>query len=211
VWHLVAAQSQDATSSVPHVRGVDVSQIPAYTGTASQLEAACQSAPGTGIINAGICPRASDVWGTALTPDCRLLVAWAGIANDAAGSRQATFISRQVSGPTLCGSAAEAQRPLPTPSRCRRSHTVTIELPRPSGERLVRARAYVQRHRIPVRVGRRISARINLSGRAGESATVTFELTIVTHGRLVTITKTRRYRPCGATASSADAVSRTSA
>jgi hypothetical protein len=85
---------------------VQASQIPAYTGTASQLEAACQTAPGTGIINAGICPRASDVWGTALTPDCRLLVAWAGVRNDAAGSHQATYVSRQVSGPTLCSSAA---------------------------------------------------------------------------------------------------------
>jgi hypothetical protein len=110
VWHLAAAQSLDATSSVPHVRKVDVSLIPAYTGTASQLEAACQTTPGTGIVNAGICTRASDVWGTALTPDCRLLVAWAGVANDAAGSHQATYVSRQVSGPTLCGSARPAKR-----------------------------------------------------------------------------------------------------
>jgi hypothetical protein len=196
VWHLAAAQSLDATSSVPHVGTVDVSQIPAYTGTASQLEAACQTAPGTGIVNAGICPRASDVWGTALTPDCRLLVAWAGVANDAAGSRQATFISRQVSGPTLCSSTADGKRQLPTPPRCLSSHAFTIEIPRPGGGRLVRARAYVQRHGIPVRVGRRISVRIKPSGRAGASLTVKIELTILTHGRLLTITKTRRYRPC---------------
>jgi hypothetical protein len=198
VWHLAAAQSLDATASVPHVRTVQASQIPAYTGTASQLEAACQTTPGTGLINAGICPRASDVWGTALTPDCRLLVAWAGVANDAAGSHQATFISRQVAGPTLCGSAAGGQRTAPTSSSCMSSLTFTIEIPRPGGGRLVRARAYVQHHRIPVRVGRHISARINLTGRAAKSVTVKIELTIRTHGRLRTITKTRRYRTCSA-------------
>jgi hypothetical protein len=112
-WRLAVAQSLDATASVPRVRTVQASQIPAYTGTASQLEAACETAPGAGLINAVICPRASDVWGTALTPDCRLLVAWAGITNDAAGSRQATYISRQVSGPTLCGSATRRKRRCP--------------------------------------------------------------------------------------------------
>jgi hypothetical protein len=196
VWHLAAAQSLDATSPVPHVRTVPVSQIPAYTGTASQLEAACQTIPGTGIINAGICARASDVWGTALTPDCRLLVAWAGIANDAPGSRQATYISRQVSGPTLCGSTAAGQRWAPSPSRCLTSHTFTIEIPRPSGGRLVRARAYVQGQRIPVHIGRRISARIRVRRHTTKSLTVKVELTILTGGRLRTITESHRYRTC---------------
>jgi hypothetical protein len=196
VWHLAAAQSLDATTSVPHVRTVDVSSIPAYTGTASQLEAACQTTPGTGIINAGICPRASDVWGTALTPDCRLLVAWAGVTNDAAGSGQATYISRQVSGPTLCGSAPAGQRPAPAPSRCLRSHSLTVEIPRPSGGRLLRARAYVRGQRIPVRIGRRISARINVRGRASKWLTVKIEFTILVRGRPRTITESRRYRTC---------------
>jgi hypothetical protein len=196
VWHLAVAQSLDATASAPRVRTVQASQIPAYTGTASQLEAACQTAPGTGLINAGICPRASDVWGTALTPDCRLLVAWAGVANDAAGSHQATYVSRQASGPTLCSSAADATRPVPTPPRCVRSHTFTIAIPRPGGGPLVRARAYVHRHRIPVHVGRRISARINVVGRATKWVTVKIDLTIRTHRRLLTITETRRYRTC---------------
>jgi hypothetical protein len=196
VWHMAVAQSLDATAPVPRVRTVQASQVPAYTGTASELEAACETAPGTGIVNGGICPRASDVWGTALTQDCRLLVAWAGVANDAPGSNQATYVSRQVSGPALCGSAAGGTRPMPAPARCLRSHTVTVEIARPGGGRLVRARASVQGHRIPVHVGRRISARIHVAGRA--SVTVEFHLTILTQGRLRTITETRRYRTCRA-------------
>jgi hypothetical protein len=196
VWHMAVAQSLDATAPVPRVRTVQASQVPAYTGTASELEAACETAPGTGIVNGGICPRASDVWGTALTQDCRLLVAWAGVANDAPGSNQATYVSRQVSGPALCGSAAGGTRPMPAPARCLRSHTVTVEIARPGGGRLVRARASVQGHRIPVHVGRRISARIRVAGRA--SVTVEFHLTILTKGRLRTITETRRYRTCRA-------------
>jgi hypothetical protein len=196
VWHMAVAQSLDATAPVPRVRTVQASQVPAYTGTASELEAACETAPGTGIVNGGICPRASDVWGTALTQDCRLLVAWAGVANDAPGSNQATYVSRQVSGPALCGSAAGGTRPMPAPARCLRSHTVTVEIARPGGGRLVRARASVQGHRIPVHVGRRISARIRVAGRA--SVRVEFHLTILTKGRLRTITETRRYRTCRA-------------
>jgi hypothetical protein len=185
VWHMAVAQSLDATAPVPRVSTVQASQIPAYTGTASELEAACETAPGTGIVNGGICPRASDVWGTGLTQDCRLLVAWAGIANDAPGSNQATYISRQVSGPTLCSSAS-----------CRRSQTFTADVPRPGGGRLVRARASVQGHRIPVHVGRRISARIHVAAQAPEWVTVRFRLTILRHRRLRTITETRRYRTC---------------
>ncbi|MCW3067343.1 MAG: glycosyl hydrolase, repeat-containing protein [Solirubrobacterales bacterium] len=195
-WRLAVAQSLDATASVPRVRTVQASQIPAYTGTASQLEAACETSPGAGIVNAAFCPRASDVWGTALTPECRLLVAWAGVANDAPGSHQATYISRQVAGPTLCRSAADGKRPVTTPPDCLRSHTLTIEIPRPRPGRLVRARAYVHGHRIRVHVGRRISARVHVTGRAAEWVTVKFDLTILRHGRLRIVRETRRYRTC---------------
>ena len=70
--------------------------------TASELMGACSTAPGSGVSNAAECTRSADLFGIALRSDCRVVVAWAAIKNDAPGSTQATLVSSQVGGPMLC-------------------------------------------------------------------------------------------------------------
>jgi hypothetical protein len=100
-WYLTVSHMLDALDPTAPITSVRASGIPAYTGTASQLEQACTN---LGLTNLVTCNRASDVWGVTLDHTCRLLIAWAGVKNDASGSQQATFISRQESGPRLCTS-----------------------------------------------------------------------------------------------------------
>jgi hypothetical protein len=101
-WYLAVAQLLGVDTAAPRTFHVRASSIPAYTGTASELMGACSTVPGSGVTNAAQCTRSADLFGIALRHDCRLVVSWPAINNDAAGSVQATLVSSQVAGASLC-------------------------------------------------------------------------------------------------------------
>jgi hypothetical protein len=105
-WYLHVARSYDAMSATPHVVDDAASDIPTYTGTASELMGACGSGPLAGIENGFACDRSTDVWGIALDKSCRVHIAWPAIANKAPRASPGTYVSSQIKGASLCGSRA---------------------------------------------------------------------------------------------------------
>jgi hypothetical protein len=101
-WYLAVTQVLGAGTHRQRSSTLRPSSIPAYTGTASELMGACSTVPGSGVTNAAQCTRSADLFGLALRHDCGLVVTWPAIHNDAPGSRQATLVSSQVAGTTLC-------------------------------------------------------------------------------------------------------------
>jgi len=115
-WYLHVARSYDAMSATPHFVDEQISNIPTYTGTASELMGACGSGPAAGVENGFACSRSTDVWGITLDAHCRVYVAWPTVSNSAPKSSGGTYVSSQINGRPLCGNAtAVAQRPAPKP------------------------------------------------------------------------------------------------
>jgi hypothetical protein len=127
VWYPHLVQSLDLLSASPHVTDQQISQIPAYKWTASEMMGICGApTPVQGIQNGLQCPRSTDVWGIALDSQCRVSVAWptyappggsgggivsnggpppgstAGLPNAIRG----TFVTTQTGGPDLCGGSS---------------------------------------------------------------------------------------------------------
>lgn len=105
-WYLHMARSYDAMSSTPHVVDDAASDIPTYTGTASELMGACGSGPLAGIENGFACGRSTDVWGIALDKNCRVQITWPSVPNKAPHASQGTYVSSQINGRPLCGTGA---------------------------------------------------------------------------------------------------------
>src|SRR3954452_10923478 len=112
-WYMTAAQVHSGQSSSPDIREVRLSDIPTYTGSASELMGACdqdQNYPSQGVQNGTACTRSTDVWGIALDAQCRLVTTWpvakAGTLNDASGKQAGTYVATQTGGPTICQSLA---------------------------------------------------------------------------------------------------------
>jgi hypothetical protein len=117
-WYLHVARVYDAMSPTPHVVDDEVSSIPTYTGTASELMGACSSGPTAGIQNGLACSRSTDVWGIALDRQCRVHVVWPAISNPAPRAASGTYVSSQINGKPLCGDAAgSAIQPVTRPTK----------------------------------------------------------------------------------------------
>jgi hypothetical protein len=118
VWHMTAAETNNGLSATPTVTEARISEIPTDVGTAGELMGACVDAgPVSGVISGLACDRSPDVFGVALTSDCKTTIVWptrnrkddpTDPDDDAStvpsGSDPGTFISTQTGGPTLCGS-----------------------------------------------------------------------------------------------------------
>lgn len=112
-WYMTAAQVHGGQVPSPQISEVRLSDIPTYTGSASELMGACdqdQSDPTQGAQNGTACTRSTDVWGIALDAQCRLVTTWpvakAGTLNDASGDKAGTYVATQTGGPTVCQSLA---------------------------------------------------------------------------------------------------------
>jgi hypothetical protein len=129
VWYTHLVQSLDLLSDHPHVTDQQVSDIPAYKWTASEMMGICGApTPVQGVQNGVACPRSTDVWGLALDSSCRAMVAWPTSASASGngivtgklpqngappgstaglpGADPGTFVTTQVGGPDLCGNDA---------------------------------------------------------------------------------------------------------
>jgi hypothetical protein len=103
VWFVRAARVSAATSASPPIADSQVSGIPAYAQSPNAMGGSCASGPLAGLQNGVVCNRASDDWGLALDPACRLTVAFPTVQNDAPGSDVGTFVSTQTDGSRPCG------------------------------------------------------------------------------------------------------------
>src|SRR3954451_23516823 len=117
VWHMTAAETNNGLDASPKVTETRISDIPTDVGTAGKLMGACVDAgPVSGVINGLACDRSPDVYGVALTQDCKTTIVWPTrnrkddptTTDDdedtvPSGSDPGTFVSTQTGGPTLCG------------------------------------------------------------------------------------------------------------
>src|SRR3954469_343049 len=117
VWHMTAAETNNGLDANPTVTEARISPIPTDVGTAGQLMGACVDAgPVSGVINGLACDRSPDVYGVALTQECKTTIVWPtrNRKDDPttpdddqdtvpSGSDPGTFVSTQTGGPTLCG------------------------------------------------------------------------------------------------------------
>jgi hypothetical protein len=117
VWHMTAAETNNGLDASPTVTEARISQIPTDVGTAGELMGACVDAgPVSGVINGLACDRSPDVYGVALTRECKTTIVWPtrNRKDDPSdpdddentvpsGSDPGTFVSTQNGGPTLCG------------------------------------------------------------------------------------------------------------
>jgi hypothetical protein len=101
-WYIDAAQTINGQAAKPAFSTTRLSGIPTYTGTASELMGACASGPAEGAENGFLCSRSTDVWGIALDNECRAIVTWPTVKNDAPGSDPGTFAATQTKGTTVC-------------------------------------------------------------------------------------------------------------
>ena len=106
-------QSLNVLSAQPHVIDQQVSDIPAYKWTASEMMGICSSdpAPAQGVENGLACDRSTDVWGIALDRQCRLSVTWpvapdgkGGSTVGVPGHAPGTYVSTQSDTAGLCPS-----------------------------------------------------------------------------------------------------------
>lgn len=103
VWYTHVAHVHGAGSTKPAVWDVRLSNVPAYTWTASEMMGACtEPSPLSGVLNGLSCNRATDIWGMALDARCMAGVTWPTVEADAPGTQPGTWVSTQVGGPTLC-------------------------------------------------------------------------------------------------------------
>ncbi len=113
VWYSTAAQSLNALDATPTFTTTRLSPKPTYRGTANQLMGRCAapgaSTPVDGLYQGLGCSRSTDVYGIALSPQGRLLVAWPSIGSGTlapAGGKAATTVIAQTSGPSLFATQA---------------------------------------------------------------------------------------------------------
>lgn len=126
LWYADAALVTGATTARPHVDSVPLANIPSYQGNATDLEGSgcdpTKSPVGTVENNPVTCQRSADVIGIGLDHNCRLMVAWptvsAATSSYLGASVDATWVSTQRSGPTVCAAASSA-----TPASSRRVAT----------------------------------------------------------------------------------------
>src|SRR4051812_39358303 len=123
VWHMTAAETNNGLDANPKVTEARISNIPTDVGTAGKLMGACVDAgPVSGVINGLACDRSPDVYGVALTQECKTTIVWPtrnrkddpSTTDDdrtsvPSGSDPGTFVSTQTGGPTLCGSHGGAK------------------------------------------------------------------------------------------------------
>src|SRR3954447_12707026 len=123
VWHMTAAETNNGMDANPKVTEARISEIPTDVGTAGKLMGACVDAgPVSGVINGLACDRSPDVYGVALTQECKTTIVWPtrNRKDDPttpdddqetvpSGSDPGTFVSTQTGGPTLCGSHGGAK------------------------------------------------------------------------------------------------------
>jgi hypothetical protein len=103
-WYIDAAQTLNGQAAKPGLTSVRLSSTPTYTGTASELMGACAEGPAAGAENGLVCSRSTDVWGITLDNECRAIVTWPTVQNDAPGSDPGTFAATQTKGTTVCTS-----------------------------------------------------------------------------------------------------------
>jgi hypothetical protein len=117
VWHMTAAETNNGFDANPTVTEARISDVPTDAGTAGRLMGACMDVgPVSGVINGLACDRSPDVWGVALTQQCRTTIVWPTVnieddpsktSDDAttvpSGSDPGTWVSTQNGGRTLCG------------------------------------------------------------------------------------------------------------
>ena len=105
-WYITVTQLAGALGSSPIATTQRLSDVPAYSGTASQLMGVCDTAPIVGVADDPTCHRSSDNWGVALDQTCNLIVTWASLSpkTDAVlgASTDATWVDVQHGGPTVC-------------------------------------------------------------------------------------------------------------
>jgi hypothetical protein len=114
---MTAAETNNGMDANPKVTEARISEIPTDVGTAGKLMGACVDAgPVSGVINGLACDRSPDVYGVALTQECKTTIVWPtrNRKDDPttpdddqdtvpSGSDPGTFVSTQTGGPTLCG------------------------------------------------------------------------------------------------------------
>ena len=110
LWRAQAAIVTGALSSNPTVHTTQLSDLPDYSGSATDLEGSgCDpsTTPAATVENNPVtCPRSADVIGLALDRQCRLVASWPSLStasNAVIGfSVDATWVATQVGGPSLC-------------------------------------------------------------------------------------------------------------
>jgi len=108
-WYPTVAETWNGLDANATFTTTRVSSLPAWNGTASQLMGVCnplgdQPFP-VSDVNAAVagftCGRSSDVYGQALTADCRPTFVW--YSSSAGGKGAAgTYVTEQTGGPSLC-------------------------------------------------------------------------------------------------------------
>ncbi|MGI8608147.1 MAG: sialidase family protein [Candidatus Dormibacteria bacterium] len=132
IWHAWAAQTLNGLDSPAGVTftKLQLSAIPTYQWTASEMMGACGTGPAAGIENGTICNRSTDVWGVALDHNCQLQVTWPAVGGTSgppnppnSTATRGTYEATQTGGPAVCtntvfppNTAATAVTPTPTPS-----------------------------------------------------------------------------------------------
>ena len=122
IWHMTSAETLDGLAPSPTIEHARISEVPADTGTASELMGACTDVPViAGLINGLFCGRSPDVWGITVDNRCMTHLVWPavdqseGAAEDAEhvapDSDPGTWISNQTGGPSVCDEAAARAAP----------------------------------------------------------------------------------------------------
>jgi hypothetical protein len=102
-WFTTVSQTLNGLSASPRFTTRQVSKVPTYTGTASELMGACTSGnPASGVENGFTCNRSTDVWGIALDKACLMTITWPTVSNEAPGADPGTFVSTQTGGKPVC-------------------------------------------------------------------------------------------------------------
>jgi hypothetical protein len=111
LWYAWAAQTLNGLDQPGAVTfsKVQLSAVPTYQWTASEMMGACGSGPVAGIENGVLCNRSTDVWGIALDNNCQLQVTWPAVGGNSgppdppnSTPNSGTYEATQTGGPAVC-------------------------------------------------------------------------------------------------------------
>jgi hypothetical protein len=116
VWYTHVLHSLNVRDASPEVVDQQVSDVPAYRWTASEMMGVCSDPadPTGGVQNGLVCSRSTDVWGITEDAQCRVGLVWPtmgpstadadGGTNGLPNAQNGTWVTTQTGGPDLCSS-----------------------------------------------------------------------------------------------------------
>ncbi len=118
LWYSMAAQVTDGLTAKPTVQVTQLSKVPTYDGTAAQLMGQCADPtnPVAGVENGFLCNRSTDVYGVTMDERGYFFVVWPSVGNSGDGAESGTWVSSQLSGPSLLAAGSTVAPPVIGPA-----------------------------------------------------------------------------------------------